>query len=163
MVNLTINKMHRLLIFLIILFTVLILLTIKPIKAQIDILKNLNSLKIHTVNMLNKTLKVDTSKLIDFHVPDVHCGGIINNILSPEELLKLSHDNLDLYNKLVSCGYTRTVGLLHGFALWSSMSKTKDMKSFQYFVDCINHIKWSDPNLFENFHSTKSKIGKCII
>jgi len=113
--------------------------------------------------MLNKVLKVDTTKLVDFHIPDVHCDGLIDHILSPEELVKLSHDNIDLYKKLVTCGYTRTVGLLHGFALWSSLSKTKDLKSFKYFIDCINHIVWDDPTLFIDFHSTKSKIGKCVV
>jgi len=113
--------------------------------------------------MLNKVLKVDTTKLVDFHIPDVHCDGIISRLLSPDELVKLYKENAQLYNKLVACGYTRTVGLLHAFALWSSMSKTKDMKSFKYFVDCINHIQWSDPTLFVDFHSPKSKIGKCIV
>jgi hypothetical protein len=113
--------------------------------------------------MLNKVLKVDTTKLVDFHIPDVHCDGIIDRILSPEELVKLSQTNLPFYNKLIACGYTRTVGLLHSFALWSSMSKTKDMKSFKYFVDCINRIEWKNPKLFVDFHSTKSQIGKCIV
>jgi hypothetical protein len=113
--------------------------------------------------MLNKVLKVDTTKLIDFHIPDVHCDGIIDRILSPDELVNMSRDNLTLYNKLVACGYTRTVGLLHSFALWSSMSKTKDMKSFQYFVDCINHIEWKDSTVFIDVHSIKSKIGKCVV
>jgi hypothetical protein len=113
--------------------------------------------------MLNKVLKFDTSKLVDFHIPDVHCDGIIDRILSPEELVKLNHDNLTLYNKLIACGYTRTVGLLHSFALWSSISKSKDRKSFQYFIDCINHIEWKDPTLFVDFHTSKSKVGKCIV
>lgn len=154
--------MQQLIIPLIIL-SILLFFVFRPVRAKINILKDLTTLKTHTVNMLNKTLKVDTTKLIDFHIPDVHCDGIIDHILSPDELVKLHHDNINLYNKLIACGYTRTVGLLHGFALWSSMSKTKDMKSFKYFMDCINHIEWKDPNLFIDFHSTKSKIGKCII
>ena len=113
--------------------------------------------------MLNKTLKTDTSKLVDFHVPDVHCEGIIDHIMSPDELFKLSTSDPTLYKKLVECGYTKTVGLLHGFALWTSLSKTKDLKSFQYFIDCINKIVWSDSTLFIDFHSTKSKIGACIV
>ncbi|AHL67596.1 ribonucleotide-diphosphate reductase subunit alpha [Chloriridovirus anopheles1] len=113
--------------------------------------------------MLNKVLKVDTAKLVDFHVPDVHCDGIIDRILSPEELVKLHQSNKSLYTQLVGCGYTRTVGLLHAFALWSSMSKTKDMKSFQHFMDCVKKVEWKDPALFVDFHTPKSKIGKCII
>jgi hypothetical protein len=136
---------------------------LKPIKAKHSLLKDLMTLKTHTVNMLNKTLKVDTTKLVDFHVPDVHCDGILDTVLSPDELVKLSRENLDLYNKLIACGYTRTVGMLHGFALWSDLSKTKDMKSFKYFVDCINRIEWKDPTLFIDFHTPKSKIGKCIV
>lgn len=135
----------------------------RPLKYKVDIIKDLTTLKTHTVNMLNKVLKIDTTKLVDFHVPDVHCNGIIDRILSPEELVELSHKNLSLYNQLVTCGYTRTVGLLHGFALWSSMSKTKDLKSFQYFVECIKRVEWKDPTLFIDFHSPKSKIGKCIV
>jgi len=155
--------MHRLFFLLFILLIIIFILAYRPIKAKIDIIKDLTTLKIQTVNLLNKILKVDTTKLVDYHVPDVHCDGLIDRILSPEELVELSHNNLDLYKKLVTCGYTRTVGLLHGFALWSSMSKTKDLKSFKYFVDCINHIVWSDPTLFIDFHTTKSKIGKCIV
>jgi len=146
---------------LIILF--LVLMMFHPARAKRNILKDLMTLKTHTVNMLNKVLKVDTTKLVDFHVPDVHCDGLIDRILSPDELVALNHNNLNLYNKLVMCGYTRTVGLLHGLALWSSMSKTKDLKSFKYFVDCINHVEWKDPTLFVDFHSPKSKIGKCIV
>ena len=145
------------------LLIVVLYLVFRPMKAKANILKDLTTLKTHTVNMLNKVLKVDTTKLVNFHIPDVHCDGIIDHIMSPDELVKLSHDNPTLYNKLTTCGYTRTVGLLHGFALWSSMSKTKDMKSFQYFMDCINHVEWKDPTLFIDFHSTKSKIGKCIV
>jgi hypothetical protein len=37
------------------------------------------------------------------------------------------------------------------------------LKSFQYFVDCVTKIQWNDPTLFIDFHSTKSKIGKCIV
>ena len=155
--------MQQLTLILALLLIVVLLYAFKPVRAKANILKDLTTLKTHTVNMLNKVLKVDTTKLIDFHVPDVHCDGIIDRILSPQELVQMSRDNLTLYNKLVACGYTRTVGLLHGFALWSSMSKTKGMKSFQYFTDCINHVKWNDPTLFVDFHSTKSKIGKCII
>jgi hypothetical protein len=155
--------MHQLIILFIIIFLIVLLYALQPIVAKSSVLNDIKILKTHTVNMLNKILKVDTTKLIDFHIPDVHCDGIINTILSPDELVKLSRENISLYNKLVNCGYTRTVGLLHGFALWSSMSKTKDMKSFKYFVDCINHITWQDPSLFVDFHSTKSKIGKCII
>lgn len=155
--------MQQLIIPLAILLIVVLYYAFKPVRAKVNILQDITTLKTHTVNMLNKVLKVDTTKLIDFHIPDVHCDGIIDRILSPEELVKLSRDNLTLYNKLVACGYTRTVGLLHGFALWSSMSKTKDMKSFQYFVDCINHVEWKDPTLFIDFHSIKSKIGKCIV
>jgi hypothetical protein len=146
-----------------ILVLVLLFLVFRPIRAKRNILKDLTTLKTHTVNMLNKTLKIDTTKLVDFHVPDVHCDGLIDHILSPDELAKLYHENLKLYNQLIACGYTRTVGLLHSFALWTSMSKSKDMKSFKYFMDCINHIEWKDPTLFVDFHSTKSKIGKCII
>ena len=155
--------MQQLIIPLAILLIVVLYYAFKPVRAKVNILQDLTTLKTHTVNMLNKVLKVDTTKLVDFHIPNVHCDGIINRILSPDELVKLYHDNLTLYNKLVTCGYTRTVGLLHGFALWSSMSKTKDMKSFKYFVDCINHVQWKDPTLFVDFHSTKSKIGKCIV
>jgi hypothetical protein len=132
-------------------------------KAKSDILKDLTTLKTSTVNMLNKLLKVDTTKLVDFHIPDVHCDGTIDRILSPDELLKLSTSDPSMYKKLVACGYTRTVGLLHSFALWSSISKSKDIKSFNYFVDCINRIQWTDPTLFQDFHSNKSKIGKCIV
>lgn len=155
--------MHQLIIPLAVLLIIVLYYTFKPVRAKVSIIQDITTLKTHTVNMLNKVLKVDTTKLIDFHIPDVHCDGIIDRILSPDELVKLSHDNSTLYNKLVACGYTRTVGLLHGFALWSSMSKTKDMKSFKYFVDCINHVEWKDPTLFVDFHSTKSKIGKCIV
>lgn len=155
--------MQQLILLLALLLIVVLFYVLRPVRAKVNILRDLTTLKTHTVNMLNKVLKVDTTKLIDFHIPDVHCDGIIDRILSPDELVKMSHDNLTLYNKLVACGYTRTVGLLHGFALWSSMSKTKDMKSFKYFVDCINHIEWKDPTLFIDFHSIKSKIGKCVV
>jgi hypothetical protein len=155
--------MHQLIILLSVLLIVVLLMLLKPIKAKHSLLKDLMTLKTHTVNMLNKTLKVDTTKLVDFHVPDVHCDGILDTVLSPDELVKLSRENLDLYNKLIACGYTRTVGMLHGFALWSDLSKTKDMKSFKYFVDCINRIEWKDPTLFIDFHTPKSKIGKCIV
>jgi hypothetical protein len=155
--------MQQLIISLAVLILALLFFAFKPVRAKASILKDLTTLKTHTVNMLNKVLKVDTTKLVDFHIPDVHCDGIIERILSPDELLKLSHDNLTLYNKLIACGYTRTVGLLHSFAMWSSMSKTKDMKSFQYFMDCIKHIEWKDPALFIDFHTSKSKVGKCII
>lgn len=156
--------MHRLiLLLLLIVIGFLVYYTLRPIRTKMNILKDLTTLKTHTVNLLNKVLKVDTTKLVDFHIPDVHCDGVIDRILSPDELVKLSHDNPDLYNKLFTCGYTRTVGLLHGFALWSSVSKTKDMKSFQYFMDCIKHIEWKDPALFVNFHSNTSIIGKCIV
>lgn len=155
--------MQQLILPLAILLIVVLYYTFKPVRAKASILKDLTSLKTHTVNMLNKTLKVDTTKLIDFHIPDVHCDGLIDRILSPDELVGLAHTNVNLYNKLVACGYTRTVGLLHGFALWSSTSKTKGLKSFKYFTDCINHIEWKDPSLFVDFHSSKSKIGKCIV
>lgn len=141
----------------------LVLLVLRPASAKANVLRNITTLKTHTVNMLNKILKVDTTKLVDFHIQDVHCDGVIDRVLSPDELVKLSQENKSLYAKLVECGYTRTVGLLHGFALWSSMSKTKDLKSFNYFVDCVNHIEWKDPTLFVDFHSIKSKIGKCIV
>lgn len=146
----------------ILLITILILM-LRPVKAKINILRDLTTLKTHTVNMLNKVLKMDTTKLIDFHIPDVHCDGIIDRILSPEELVKLHQNNINLYNQLITCGYTRTVGLLHAFALWSSMSKAKDLKSFQYFVDCVKKVEWKDPTLFVDFHTPKSKIGKCVI
>lgn len=155
--------MHQLIILLSVLLIVVLLMLLKPMKAKHSLLKDLMTLKTHTVNMLNKTLKVDTTKLVDFHVPDVHCDGILDTVLSPDELVKLSRENLDLYNKLIACGYTRTVGMLHGFAMWSDLSKTKDMKSFQYFVDCIKRIEWKDPTLFIDFHTPKSKIGKCIV
>jgi hypothetical protein len=155
--------MHEFIITLAVLLIVVLFYTHRPVQSKINLIKELTTLKTHTVNMLNKVLKVDTTKLVDFHIPDVHCDGIINRIYSPEELVKLSRENKDFYDKLVACRYTRTVGLLHGFALWSSMSKTKDMKSFKYFVDCINHLEWKDPAMFEDFHSGKSKIGKCII
>lgn len=127
------------------------------------ILKELSLLKTQTVNMLNKILKVDTTKIVDFHIPEVHCDGLINRILSPDELFKLARENAALYAKLATCGYTRTVGLLHGFALWTEMSKTKDIKSFNYFVSCINHIEWKDPAVFSGFHSPNSKLSKCIV
>ncbi|CCV01933.1 hypothetical protein IIV30_092L [Invertebrate iridescent virus 30] len=156
--------MHQLILFgLVLIVAVLVIIFTRPARAKINILKDITTLKTHTVNMLNKVLKVDTTKLVDFHIPDVHCDGIIDRILSPDELVQLSIKDINKYNKLIMCGYTRTVGLLHGFALWSSMSKTKDLKSFKYFVDCINHIEWKDPNLFVDFHTTKSKIGKCIV
>jgi len=155
--------MHQLIILLSVLLIVVLLMLLKPMKAKHSLLKDLMTLKTHTVNMLNKTLKVDTTKLVDFHVPDVHCDGILDTVLSPDELVKLSRENLDLYNKLIACGYTRTVGMLHGFALWSDLSKTKDMKPIKYFVDCINRIEWKDPTLFIDFHTPKSKIGKCIV
>lgn len=153
--------MHYLII-LLLLFLILYL-GFKPIQTKANLLNDLTTLKTHTVNLLNKILKTDTTKLIDFHIPDVHCNGLMDKILSPDELYKLSTTDLDLYKKLVLCGYTRTVGLLHGFALWSSLSKSKDLKSFQYFVDCVTKTQWNDPTLFLDFHSTKSKIGKCIV
>jgi len=153
--------MHYLII-LLLLFLILYL-GFKPIQTKANLLNDLTTLKTHTVNLLNKILKTDTTKLIDFHIPDVHCNGLMDKILSPDELYKLSTTDLNLYKKLVLCGYTRTVGLLHGFALWSSLSKSKDLKSFQYFVDCVTKIQWNDPTLFIDFHSTKSKIGKCIV
>ena len=153
--------MHYLII-LLLLFLILYL-GFKPIQTKANLLNDLTTLKTHTVNLLNKILKTDTTKLIDFHIPDVHCNGLMDKILSPDELYKLSTTDLNLYKKLVLCGYTRTVGLLHGFALWSSLSKSKDLKSFQYFVDCFTKIQWNDPTLFIDFHSTKSKIGKCIV
>jgi hypothetical protein len=155
--------MQQLILLLLLLSLLVLFFAFKPVRAKSSILKDLRLLKTHTVNMLNKVLKFDTSKLVDFHIPDVHCDGIIDRILSPEELVKLNHDNLTLYNKLIACGYTRTVGLLHSFALWSSISKSKDRKSFQYFIDCINHIEWKDPTLFVDFHTSKSKVGKCIV
>jgi hypothetical protein len=153
--------MHLIIILVLLLLALVFIL--RPARAKANILKDISTLKTHTVNMLNKILKVDTTKFLNFHIQDLHCDGIIDRILSPDELVKLFHENTSLYNKLVTCGYTRTVGLLHGFALWSSMSKTKDMKSFNYFVDCVNHIEWKDPSLFVDFHSIKSKIGKCIV
>jgi hypothetical protein len=153
--------MHYLIILLLLLL--ILYLGFKPIQTKANLLNDLTTLKTHTVNLLNKILKTDTTKLIDFHIPDVHCNGLMDKILSPDELYKLSTTDLNLYKKLVLCGYTRTVGLLHGFALWSSLSKSKDLKSFQYFVDCVTKIQWNDPTLFIDFHSTKSKIGKCIV
>ena len=156
--------MHQLLLtILIVVLIIVFLFVFKPIRAKSNVLKDILTMKIHTVNMLNKVLKIDTTKMVNDTIPDTHCDGIISSILSPDELVKLSHQNTTLYNKLVACGYTRTVGLLHGFALWSSTSKTKDLKSLKYFIDCVNHIQWKDPSLFVNFHSTTSKIGKCII
>ncbi len=145
-----------------ILFVVLLVL-LKPLKYKSSLLKDLKTLKTHTVNMLNKTLKVDTTKLVDFHIGDLSHCDMINTILSPDELVKLSKENPSLYDKLVACGYTRTVGLLHGYALWVDLSKSKDLKSFNYFVECINKIQWKDPALFLDFHTPKSKLGKCII
>ena len=153
--------MHYLIILLLLLL--ILYLGFKPIQTKANLLNDLTTLKTHTVNLLNKILKTDTTKLIDFHIPDVHCNGLMDKILSPDELYKLSTTDLNLYKKLVLCGYTRTVGLLHGLALWSSLSKSKDLKSFQYFVDCVTKIQWNDPTLFIDFHSTKSKIGKCIV
>lgn len=153
--------MHYLIILLLLLL--ILYLEFKPIQTKANLLNDLTTLKTYTVNLLNKILKTDTTKLIDFHIPDVHCNGLMDKILSPDELYKLSTTDLNLYKKLVLCGYTRTVGLLHGFALWSSLSKSKDLKSFQYFVDCVTKIQWNDPTLFLDFHSTKSKIGKCIV
>lgn len=153
--------MHYLII-LLLLFLILYL-GFKPIQTKASLLNDLTTLKTHTVNLLNKILKTDTTKLVDFHIPDVHCNGLMDKILSPDELYKLSTTDLNLYKKLVLCGYTRTVGLLHGFALWSSLSKSKDLKSFQYFVDCVTKIQWNDPTLFIDFHSAKSKVGKCIV
>ena len=153
--------MHSLLILLALMLVLVFIL--RPARAKFNIIKDISTLKTHTINMLNKILKVDTSKLVDFHVPEVHCEGVIDRILTPDELVKLVGENKALYNELASCGYTRTVGLLHGFALWANMSKTKDMKSFRYFVDCINRVEWKDPNLFLEFHSPKSKIAKCIV
>jgi hypothetical protein len=140
-----------------------LLVIISPIKRRQKLSRDLNSLKIQTVNMLNKVLKTDTSQLVDFHVPDVTCDGTMDHVMSPQELVELYHKNPSLYENLVACGYTRTVGLLHGFALWSSTSKSKDLKSFRYFVDCVNHVEWKDPNLFVDFHSPKSLIGKCVV
>jgi hypothetical protein len=151
------------LIIILVLLLALVMFILRPVRAKANILKDISTLKTHTVNMLNKILKVDTTKLLNFHIQDVHCDGIIDRILSPDELVKLYNENASLYNKLVTCGYTRTVGLLHGFALWSSMSKTKDLKSFKYFVNCVERIEWKDPSLFVEFHSLKSKIGKCIV
>lgn len=153
--------MHLIIILVLLLLALVFIL--QPARAKANILNDISTLKTHTVNMLNKILKVDTTKLLDFHVQDVHCDGIIDRILSPDELVKLYHANPSLYDKLVMCGYTRTVGLLHGFALWSSMSKTKDMKSFKYFVNCVSRMEWKDPSLFVDFHSLKSKIGKCVV
>jgi hypothetical protein len=156
--------MHQFIILLVIVIGAIgILYAFKPMMAKKSVLKDIAILRTHTVNMLNKVLKFDTTKVVDVYVPDLHCDGLVSSVLSPDEMFALSHSNPTLYNKLVACGYTRTVGVLHGFALWSSMSKTKDAKSFKYFTDCINHIEWKDPKLFLNFHSTKSPIGKCII
>lgn len=135
-----------------------------PVKrAAAALSDDLKTLKTHTVNMLNAVLKTNMAKLVDFHLPDVHCDGVIDRVMSPDELVGLFHSNPTLYNKLVTCGYTRTVGLIHGFALWSSISKSKDMKSFKYFVDCINRVDWKNPVLFVNFHSSQSIIGKCVM
>jgi hypothetical protein len=155
--------MHKVMTILLLIFIIILYVFLKPRKNKINIIKELTTLKTQTVNLLNKTLKIDTSKLVDFHIPDVHCEGIIDHIMSPDELFKLSSTNPNLYKKLIECNYTKTVGLLHGFVLWTNLSKTKDMKSFQYFIDCVNKIVWSDPTLFNNFHSTKSKIGICIV
>ncbi len=155
--------MHKVMTILLLIFIIILYVFLKPRKNKINIIKELTTLKTQTVNLLNKTLKIDTSKLVDFHIPDVHCEGIIDHIMSPDELFKLSSTNPNLYKKLIECNYTKTVGLLHGFVLWTNLSKTKDMKSFQYFIDCVNKIVWSDPALFNNFHSTKSKIGICIV
>lgn len=155
--------MHKISIVLLSLVIIILYVFLKPHKNKKSILKDLTTLKTETVNKLNKILKVDTSKMVDFHVPDVHCEGIIDHVMSPEELFKLSGTDPTLYKSLVNCGYTRTVGLLHGFVLWTSLSKAKDLKSFKYFIDCINKIKWSDPTLFSDFHSSKSKISVCIV
>jgi hypothetical protein len=132
-------------------------------RSKNRLIDHLTTIKTQTVNMLNTVLKTDTTKLVDYHVPDVHCDGVVDHVMSPDELLKLVQTNPTLYNKLVSCGYTRTVGLLHGLALWSSTSKTKDLSSFNYFVKCINSIEWKNPALFVNFHSPASIVGKCIM
>jgi hypothetical protein len=136
---------------------------IKPAKAKYDVVKDIITLKTQTVNLLNKVLKVDTTKLVDFHVPEIHCDGLINRVLSPEELVALYKSDPGLYAKLAMCGYTRTVGMLHVFALWSSASKSKDLKSFKYLVDCVNNLKWEDPAMFVDFHTANSMLGKCII
>lgn len=132
-------------------------------KAKFKLADDLKNLKTHTVNMLNSVLKTDMTKMVDFHLPDVHCDGMVDRIMSPDELVNTFHTDPALYNKLVACGYTRTVGLLHGFALWSSMSKSRDSKSFKYFADCVNRIDWKNPVLFVNFHSASSIIGKCVL
>ena len=154
--------MHVLVIAVTLLIVGLVLLRIHPEKTRSNLLKELTTMKTHTVNILNKILKVDTTKLVDFHIPNVHCDGLISKILTPDELVKLYQTDKDFYDKLVKCGYTRTVGLLHGFVLWTTNSKTKNIKSFKYFTDCVQKIEWKDPNLFIDFHTTKSKIGKCI-
>ena len=148
---------------LIVLVTVGLLYALVPIKHKMSVLKDLSTLKTHTVNMLNKVLRVDTTAIVDQLIPDTHCDGIIGKILSPDELYKLAKSNPTLYNKLVACGYTKTIGLLHGLVLWSNVSKTKDMKSFKHFVECAKHIQWKEPELFIGFHSPKSQINKCII
>lgn len=156
--------MHTLLILLVItVIALLINFAIKPAKAKYDVVKDIIALKTQTVNLLNQVLKVDTTKLVDFHVPEIHCDGLINRVLSPDELLALYKSDPGLYTKLAICGYTRTVGMLHVFALWSSVSKSKDLKSFKYLVDCVNNIKWTDPALFADFHTTNSMLAKCII
>ncbi|ABF82115.1 hypothetical protein MIV085L [Invertebrate iridescent virus 3] len=132
-------------------------------RTKDKLLKDLNTLKINTVNLLNQVLKTDTTKLVDFHIANVHCDGIIDRLLSPDELAQLYHKDYPLYKRLVGCGYTKTVGLLHGFALWASETKTRDVSSLKYFIDCISTLDWKEPNLFAGFHTTESKVKKCIV
>jgi len=153
--------MIRILLF--ILIVIVLIIIFHPLQNKKNILKDIQSLKTQTINMLNKVLNTDTSRLIDFHIPDLHCDGLIDRILSPDELIDLYGKNPSLYAKLSECGYTRTVGLIHGYALWSSLSKTKDFKSFKYFTDCIVGIDWKDVTLFKDFHTQQSKLAKCIV
>lgn len=154
--------MHTLFILLTIIVIALLFIFVKA-RRRHDVVKDIITLKTQTVNLLNKILKVDTTKLVDFHVPEIHCDGLINRVLSPEELVDLYKSDPGLYAKLAMCGYTRTVGMLHVFALWSSSSKPKDLKSFKYLVDCVNNLKWADPAMFVDFHTANSMLGKCII
>lgn len=153
--------MIKLLIFIIII--ILGLLLLKPLYYKKKFSKDLHDLKTHTINMLNNVLKIDMTKLVDDHTGVITCDSSNLILVTPEEIFQIYTKNPSQYNNLTSCGYTRTIGMLHGFALWTSLSKKRDISSFNHFVDCLNHINWNNPDIFKDFHSGQSELSKCII
>lgn len=148
---------------LLLLFALLLVAISKAKANKYDLTEDLRRLKIHTVNALNKVLKIDTTRFLDFHIPEVHCDGLVSKILSPEELVKISVDNPPLFQKLAACGYTRVVGLVHAFVLWPSLSKSKDLASFKRFVEYAEKLDWQNPKVFVDFHSKSSVVGSKMI